>query len=90
MRRLGSKQHARAKCLCSNPFVLLQDDEFRASPGGLTCDKCPKGYDTEGTGNYQCDPCQTGYFNGKPGMDCQAAPAGTYTNTSAAWFPIPW
>lgn len=74
-----------------------------ARPGATACSHCPRGYETRDTGNTECSPCAAGYFHkaaytddtyttnsGSTVSACKPAPAGTYVNTTAAYFTTPW
>ncbi len=69
---------------------------YMARPGATACQYCPKGYETLDTGNTECSACPVGYFNKAPataltlGRACVEAPAGTFVNTSAAYFVTQW
>ena len=64
---------------------------YRPTPGATAaCTPCPKGYDTQDTGNTECTPCAVGYFKATNALEsCTAAPAGTFVNTSAAFSYTP-
>ncbi len=75
--------------LIGPPF--LQQNLFMARPGASVCDVCPRGFETQDTGNTQCDPCAVGYYKRVAGAtSCIAAEIGTFVNTSAAYFTTPW
>ena len=52
--------------------------------------------ETLDTGNTECSACPVGFFNKAPataltvGRACVEAPAGTFVNTSAAYFVTQW
>ena len=64
---------------------------YRPTPGATAaCTPCPKGYDTQDTGNTECTPCAVGYFKATNALEsCTAAPFGTFVNTSAAFSYTP-
>lgn len=89
-------QHLASTHSCLLP--LLQVNSYRATPGAAAstdCTACPRGQETQDTGNSACTPCAVGYYNpttatkgGSPA--CQKAPAGTYVNTTGAFFATQW
>ena len=60
------------------------------------CIYCPKGTETQDNGNTECTPCAIGYYNPKQATvaditpACKPAPAGTYVNTTGAFFATQW
>ena len=51
---------------------------------------CPKGHETQDTGNSECSPCAKGYYNSVVGTSCDPAPAGTFVNSTAAVVFTAW
>ena len=70
--------------------LLLQQHFFSATPGAKSCSPCPKGHETQDTGNSECSPCAKGYYNSVAGTSCDAAPAGTFVNSTAAVVFTAW
>jgi len=93
----GLGQPAEQQCL-SSPTLLpcLQLNKFRSTPGATTdCTWCPRGKETRDTGNSECTDCAIGYYNPKTATSsdnpaCIAAPAGTFVNTTGAFFATQW
>lgn len=81
---------------CSNLVPPpLQLNTYMARPGAAQCQFCPKGTETQDTGNAECTPCVAGYFNKAQATQsdtpaCEAAPEGTYVNTTGAYYTTPW
>ena len=75
--------------------VSLQQNMYMARPGATACQWCPKGYETLDTGNTECSACPVGFFNKATAnvndkRACVEAPAGSFVNTSAAYFFTLW
>jgi hypothetical protein len=51
----------------SSSAPLLQKHQFRATAGATTCLLCPRGTQTQDTGNIDCTDCAVGYYNGVEG-----------------------
>lgn len=71
-------------------------NKYQATPGATAnCVFCPKGKETRDTGNSECTDCPLGYYNPKVATQstspaCVPAPAGTYVNTTGAFFASQW
>ena len=68
----------------------MQQHFFSATPGAKSCSSCPKGHETQDTGNTECSPCAKGHYNSVAGTSCDAAPAGTFINRTAAVVFTAW
>lgn len=69
----------------------VQQHTYMARPGATVCVVCPKGTDTQDEGNTECTPCSVGYYKKVAGKTaCGAAEAGTFVNTTGAYFTTPW
>lgn len=84
------RQRADQCCPPCPVLLLLQQHSFSAAPGAKACTACPKGQETQDTGNSECSPCAKGYYNSVSGTSCDAAPAGTFVNTTAAVVFTAW
>lgn len=74
----------------------LQINKYQATPGATSdCIWCPKGTETQDSGNTECTPCAVGYYNPRTPTSgttpaCIKAPAGTFVNTTGAFIATQW
>jgi len=48
-------------------LLLPQKYQYRPTAGATSCLLCPRGTDTQDTGNVECTPCALGFYNGQEG-----------------------